>query len=211
MLPMIGNKFGRLTVIANSSRPRYLVCRCDCGTEKEIRDDHLKNNLSKSCGCLIRDVLLERNALLAKHGMYLTPTYKSWKSMRTRCLNQNSEQFHRYGGRGITVCKEWDNFENFLADMGERPSGTTLDRIDSNGHYEPGNCRWATMKVQENNKRNNVTMTFNGKTLTVAQWADETGIGYQTIRARMKMGWTPEDVLTLPVSKIRRSSRQNLT
>lgn len=139
--------------------------------------------------------------------MHATPTYKSWQAMRTRCLNENSSQYHRYGGRGISICKEWDDFTVFFRDMGERPTGTTLDRIDSNKGYSPDNCRWSTMKIQENNKRNNVLLTFNGKTQTVAQWADETGIGYQTIRARMNMGWSTEEALTLPRVRVRRSSR----
>ncbi len=119
--------------------------------------------------------------------------------MRTRCLNEKSDQYPEYGGRGIKVALAWDSFAAFLADMGERPAGTTLDRWpDVNGDYAPGNCRWATMQQQENNKRNNVLLTHGGKTQTVAEWARETGLIYQTIRQRLKHGWSVAEALTLP-------------
>lgn len=204
---MISQKIGRWTVTSLSDKPRYLKCVCDCGTVKDVRKDHLSKRLTLSCGCLSKEATAKRNTESAKHSMHATPTYKSWQAMRTRCLNENSSQYHRYGGRGISICKEWDDFTVFFRDMGERPTGTTLDRIDSNKGYSPDNCRWSTMKIQENNKRNNVLLTFNGKTQTVAQWADETGIGYQTIRARINMGWSIEEALTLPRVRVRRSSR----
>lgn len=121
--------------------------------------------------------------------------------MRTRCLNPNSSQWPRYGGRGIKIAGRWEDFAAFLADMGPRPAGTTLDRWpDVNGHYQPGNCRWATMLEQENNKRNNVRLTHDGRTQTVAEWSRETGIGYQTIRKRMEAGWSAVDTLTVKPS-----------
>lgn len=119
--------------------------------------------------------------------------------MRTRCLNPKSDQYPQYGGRGIKVAEAWDSFEVFLADMGERPAGTTLDRWpDVNGDYRPGNCRWATMRQQENNKRNNVLLTHAGKTQTVAEWAREKGLIYQTIRARLRAGWSVAEALDMP-------------
>lgn len=121
--------------------------------------------------------------------------------MRTRCLNPQSSQWPRYGGRGIKIADRWSDFTAFLADMGPRPAGTTLDRWPNvNGDYEPGNCRWATMREQENNKRNNVTLTHDGRTQTVAEWARETGIGYQTIRKRMEASWSDAEVLTRSVA-----------
>ena len=109
--------------------------------------------------------------------------------MLTRCGNSKSDGFASYGGRGIKVCVRWMRFESFLADMGERPDGMTLDRINNNGHYEPGNCRWATMVTQENNKSNNVVIEAEGKTQTVMQWSREKGIYYHTLLKRLQAGW----------------------
>ena len=116
--------------------------------------------------------------------------------MMTRCTNPNSANYFNYGGRGIKVCDSWKSFENFYADMGDA-NGMTLDRIDVNGNYEPGNCKWSSMKEQGNNKRNNVRIEYCGFDMTAQQWADHTGIGESTIRRRLKLGWSPEKILTI--------------
>lgn len=121
--------------------------------------------------------------------------------MRTRCLNPNSDGYADYGARGITVCSRWDSFEAFVADMGERPDGTTIDRIHNDRGYEPDNCRWATSSDQENNKRSNAIIDHDGQRLTVAQWAARTGISYQTLRKRVEAGWSPARTLTEPVHR----------
>lgn len=134
-----------------------------------------------------------------KHGHHNSPTYKSWQSMRTRCLNPKADQFHRYGAKGITVCDRWNDFRNFLSDMGVRPSGTTLDRRKNDKGYEPGNCRWATMREQGNNKTNNIVVEAEGKRQTVMQWSREKRIYYHTLLKRLQAGWPVDRALNAPL------------
>lgn len=136
----------------------------------------------------------ESNRRRAKHGMYKTKVYHAWQTMRDRCSNPKNSRFHRYGGRGITVCERWQEFENFYADMGDAPRGTSLDRIDTDGNYEPSNCRWATPKQQSNNTSTNTHVTHDGKTQTLAQWAAELGIPYSRIVYRHTRGWQPPEL-----------------
>lgn len=129
-------------------------------------------------------------------------SYAIWKSMRTRCCNKNCAAYKYYGGRGIKICQRWmDSFENFLTDMGERPSMKhTLDRIDNNGDYSMENCRWATQLEQKNNTRKNTFLSFNGKTQTIAYWARELNLSQATISGRHQKGWSDEDCLSTPES-----------
>lgn len=158
---LAGQRFGKLVVVKSTGKNtagRYLwECICDCGKHIVLRSDLLRRGISDNCGCLTKEKM-SRWGL--KHGKTINgnpngnTTYVSWKGMKQRCCNPNSDQYHYYGARGVTVCDRWINsFENFLEDMGERPEGLTLDRIDSNGNYEPGNCRWADYYIQNNNKR----------------------------------------------------------
>lgn len=131
-----------------------------------------------------------------------TPEYACWESMIQRCTDPNFEAYHNYGGRGIKVCERWRySFENFLADMGPRPEGKTLDRIDDDGDYEPGNCRWATWIEQGNNRRTNKVLEYRGIRKTIAEWARETGLSYETIRSRLNHGWSVERALTALIQK----------
>ncbi|MFA6790412.1 MAG: hypothetical protein WCR65_02440 [Parcubacteria group bacterium] len=118
-----------------------------------------------------------------------SPTYRTWHHMRERCYKKNCKKFDYYGGRGISVCKCWDKFENFYKDMGEKPKGMTLDRIDNNGNYCKENCRWATYKEQANNKSNNRIIKYNGEKKTLSQFADDFGIKQNTLLYRIKRGW----------------------
>lgn len=123
--------------------------------------------------------------------------YESWSGMKQRCFNPKKERYPLYGGRGITVCERWLKFDNFFEDMGPCPVGHSLDRIDSDGNYEPNNCRWATKEVQRNNRRDSLLLTARGKTMSVAQWAREVGISYWTIYTRLECGWNHEDAIFL--------------
>jgi hypothetical protein len=130
----------------------------------------------------------------------LSPTYRTWQSMRNRCLNPKNKEYPRYGGRGIAVCERWNNFELFLEDMGERPPDTSLDRVDNDGPYSPENCRWTDQVTQANNRRSNVRISFNGETRTLSDWARFTGIPYTVLHDRLvKLGWTTEQALSKPV------------
>ena len=150
-----GARFSAWTVIADAEhganwQPRWL-CKCDCGTERVNYATNIFRGLSKSCGCAKKNRLGDAKRT---HGMTGTPTYSSWVSMFTRCENPNSKSFLNYGGRGIKVCERWKSFENFFADMGEKPvKGMSIDRLDVNGNYEPGNCEWSTPTKQARNTR----------------------------------------------------------
>lgn len=136
------------------------------------------------------------NKRRTKHGLCNTKVYRAWVTMRSRCEDTNNKRYHRYGGRGIQVCDRWQSFEMFYADMGDAPEGASLDRINNDGNYEPGNCRWATPKQQQNNTSNNRTYTHDGKTQTLAQWARDLGIAYHVLRYRLNKGWQPPKLFT---------------
>lgn len=205
-----GTRFGRLVVLEqapvairkNGTARRYL-CRCDCGTEKVVDSGALRAGLTQSCGCLHRE-LLSKQEMRHGHsaGGSVSTEYASWKAARARCENPKNPKYSDYGGRGITFCERWKLFDNFIADMGLKPSPSySIERKNVNGNYEPGNCIWATAKVQANNQRTNVMLTLNGKTQNMMQWSEETGIPYTSIIMRLRRGWSHERTLTEPVKK----------
>ena len=163
-----GITYGRLTVIEKStergsSGSVKWFCICDCGNKCLVSGSSLKSGSTKSCGCLFLDVAASKGRAKKVHGMTNTKIYSIWSNMRNRCLNPAYKKYHAYGGRGIKISKDWDSFEVFFKDMGLQPEGMTLDRIDVNGDYCKENCRWATQKEQQNNRRDNVILEYESK------------------------------------------------
>lgn len=197
---LTGYVFGRLTVIAPTDRRvgKYVVwrCTCECGAEHSVSAGSLHNGSSRSCGCLRRDVATTSNTT---HGANRTRGHQSWIQMLNRCRNPRATGFEHWGGRGITVCERWLRFENFLADMGPRPKGLSLERLDNNKNYEPGNCKWATRTEQCRNRSTTTSLTFQGETRCITEWARLLGMRPATLWARIKHGWSTERALTAPV------------
>ena len=197
-----GDVFSWLTVIdraenyvtPSGKKHSAIRCVCRCGAERVVLAASLKRGATKSCGCYGRS-----KELRAKHGHGMrnarSGEYTSWAQMRNRCACPTANGYENYGGRGIKVCERWSSFENFLADMGPRPPGYSIERKDTNGNYEPNNCRWASGEDQRNNTRRSRLLTFNGETRTVKQWADATGLSQSCITARLRRGWKVERAL----------------
>jgi hypothetical protein len=191
-----GARFGRLVI--QTREGTRITCLCDCGNITVVSLANLCTGHTQSCGCLRAEVTADRSY---KHGASRrgkkTPTYNIWCGMvKHSCTDQNDKNWPNYGGRGIAVCERWQSFENFLADMGERPEGGTIERIDHNGPYSPGNCTWATRKEQNRNTRRNKILTYGDKTQTLAQWAEDLGINHASLLGRLNRGWSLERALT---------------
>lgn len=197
---IIGLKFCRLTIQEEVERKiggRQIIALCDCGVVKQYYLGALTGKRTMSCGCLNLEAKKSRVIHSNAVGKKLSGAYTSWAAMKQRCLDENSIAYQFYGARGILVCDSWMSFEGFLADMGSRPPKHSIDRIDPNGNYEPSNCKWATMKEQANNTRQNRVLEHDGKCLTVSQWSDATGIEESLIRKRIdNLHWTVARALT---------------
>ena len=194
MKDLTGKKFGYLRVIKRvdvAGRPKWL-CRCQCGKETVVGGGNLRGGITKSCGCYRRVITGNR---ARTHGKSHTPTYLAWNRMHRRCKDPRVIDYEHYGGRGIVVCERWHKFENFLEDMGERPDGLTLERVNNDGNYEISNCRWATRMEQANNtRRNHIVDTPHGQ-ITVAQIARMIGVTGSCIRRRIKRGLRGHEIL----------------
>lgn len=213
-IDITGKTFSRLTAIsriASKGGRAVWICRCKCGRQAVVSGKQLRSGKTKSCGCLSREITSKRNF---KHGMASRinkhPLYSSWCRIKQRCYNPNCGDYYLYGADGVKMCDRWKtSFENFCTDIlstiGPRQNKTSLDRFpDKCGHYEPGNVRWGTDEMQANNKRNNVTASINGKTMTIAQWSREIGTSPGSIHSRIKRGWTPEEAVSVSIRPVRK-------
>lgn len=198
---MMGMTFGKLTVIGGPMRDKrtYWMCRCECGTEKKIRQDHLKSGCVVSCGCFRKEQICESSRT---HGMSNTRIYRIWKGMLNRCRNQNIPQYRNWGGRGITVCDEWLEFTPFYewSMSNGYTDNLTLDRKDNDGNYCPDNCRWTTRREQSLNRSSNSLITHGGVTKHISEWDKEIGSKKSgRVRARLNAGWSIADAVTTRV------------
>lgn len=204
---MTGMRFGRLTVLYPNGKDSkgYIIwhCRCDCGNECDVVGRYLRAGGTTSCGCYHRE---QHRKAVSTHRESKTRLYRVYRTMLGRCQNPNAHEYENYGGRGITVCEEWQSYERFRDwaiangyDPNAKHGKCTLDRIDTNKGYSPDNCRWVPMKTQERNRRNNVNLTFNGETHCIAEWAEIIGISPQALRQRLCHGWSVKDALSRPL------------
>ena len=202
VIDLTGQRFGRLVVLGfdkkSNDRQYMWLCRCDCGDVVSVRGYSLRSGNTQSCGCLQKETNIK---LRQTHGMTKTRVYNIWKSMRQRCSIPSTSGYKYYGGRGIKVCNEWQDFEPFYkwAISNGYADNLTIDRIDVNGNYEPSNCRWITLKEQQMNTRRNHYITFNGETKTLNEWAEQLGINHTTLLDRLRYpNWSIEEALTIP-------------
>lgn len=200
-IDMAGKVFGRLTVTHKDPDSPvgevHWICLCLCGKVHSVYGAFLRKGSVKSCGCLKHD-----NKASVTHGQAsggnFTGAYVSWTKMRERVLNKNSISYPRYGGRGISIDPSWGDFSTFYRDMGPRPTGGSIERINGDGNYEPSNCRWATAKEQSNNRSINIMVEWRGETKPVSVWADEIGIPRDILYKRIFRKWDTEKAMTQP-------------
>lgn len=207
---LTGGRFGYLVVesrdLTRGCKPLRWLCKCDCGNTSVVHGSSLRTGNTRSCGCLYRRAIGDR---ARTHGLSQSSFYSVWNGMMARCYNPQSPNYSYYGGRGISVCEMWrKSILNFIEDMGPRPEGTTLDRIDNNGNYGPGNCRWATRGEQSVNKRTSRVITAFGKTQCLREWAEEKGIHKGTLQARLRRGMPIEIALTAPAMDLKQKGRK---
>lgn len=208
---LTGQTFGRWTILGFAgvseppNRAAYWFCECVCGNVHRVLGNPIVRGESQSCGCWAKELASARrvNEFTYTEQPFSFQLKNIWKLMWVRCTNKSNLAYQWYGAKGVQVCDRWKYFDNFITDMGEPPlPELTLDRYpNKKGNYEPNNCRWATGEQQANNKSNNHVLTYQGKTLTTAQWAKETGIKSPTIRGRIYSGWSVDKALTTPPRK----------
>ena len=208
-IDLTGASYGRLSVVSRSENKGNLTawnCICECGANVSVRASDLRNGTTRSCGCLHKEVVSKN---FTTHGKSKTNTYRIWASMMSRCTDINAINFKHYGGRGVSVCDEWRNFDAFYRDMGERPQGKSIERLNNNKNYSNDNCIWASRYTQSHNKRNNRDITFNGVTMHLSQWAESLNMTTSTLWKRLNRGWSVERALTTAPRVVNRNGMEN--
>lgn len=200
---LLHQTFNRLTAIGIAGRKGKQVrwlWRCSCGTLTIAFAANVTRGHTKSCGCWHRDATsIAKTTHGATVGRVIAREYTTWQSMLGRCYNPKNAKYPRYGGRGIEVCERWrHSFKNFLTDMGKKPAGLTLDRIDNDKGYSPDNCRWATRARQNRNYSRNVMLTFQGETMCLTDWASHKNLTSSALLTRLRRGWSVERALATP-------------
>lgn len=208
-----GKTSGKLTILSLAgvrNGASYWKCQCECGNFTFVVADALSGKHTKTCGCSWLSAEQNVTHGFTRKDYPYRDIFMIWKKMKERCTNKNAKEYHNYGGRGISVHHEWaDDFESFRTGVGPRPTKKhSLDRINNDGNYEPGNVRWATRKVQQNNRRDSVILTWNGETKPIMDWVEHLGIKHATLFGRYKAGWPVEKILGEPVFKGRRGWRR---
>lgn len=203
---LTGQQFGRLVVISSAGSNKHKCflwnCVCECGNESIVLGSNLRSGKTKSCGCYQRETIGQSSRT---HGKCQSVEYSAWKSMQRRCRKESN-----YTDRGISVCDRWlESFENFYADMGDKPSPKhSLDRIDNGGNYTPENCRWATREEQNNNRRTTLVLTLDGISKPLSEWAIYLNLNYKTLSNRQRKGWSDEEILTTPIKNAKPKGEQ---
>lgn len=205
LIDLTGRRFGRLVVIERSENSKdgkaCWLCHCDCGKNVTVRGKDLRTEKQVSCGCMKKERVANINKL---HGQRNSRLYRIWCAMKCRTQNSNAWNYKYYGGKGVSICPEWHKsfmlFQKWAMNNGYNDN-LTIERIDNDKGYSPDNCRWIEQQEQKNNTSRNIFLTFNGETNSIARWAKKLKIGYSTIYARLKRGWTVEQALTQPIKK----------
>lgn len=204
-----GKKIGRLSILKythNIGQHQYYDVVCDCGKKRNVAYESMRSGSTLSCGCLKKELVSIR---FKTHGMTNSKEYKIWNSMVQRCVNKKSSSYANYGANGISVSSRWMDFNNFIADMGLRPTDRhTIERIDNSLGYSMGNCRWATYGEQSRNRSSNRIIAHNGKVKCVSDWAEELGVSENVLNGRLRRGWEIEDALNTPVSIYNKKRRR---
>lgn len=210
LIDLSGQRFGRLTVLKEagrtSERKALWLCHCDCGNNTVVIGTELRQGRTQSCGCYRKELLnsfLKQRIMETCDGHSMSRLYRIWQQMKMRCYNPNNTNFAYYGGRGIQMCEEWKEWEQFRiwAIQNGYQEGLTIDRIDVNGNYEPLNCRWVNCIVQANNTTRNVRISYQGEIHTISEWARIIDVPVHVLNSRLRYGWSVERALTEPIHK----------
>jgi hypothetical protein len=199
LIDLVEKRFGRLIVLSyrgsNKRGHSFWVCKCDCGGMTIVRRDQLIRGETKSCGCLKAE---NKSPIRIKHGLYKSREYSTYVGIKDRCYNKNNNKYRIYGARGIKVCDHWlKSFENFYEDMGPRPKEMSIERIDNNGYYSPGNCKWATNYEQNRNTRRNHWFSYGGKKMILEDWVRLFQVNISSVCYHLKKGHSFDEIVEI--------------